>query len=135
MYRQQVNNIIEMLGAKDVPQIEVMNKIDLSDYTQRIDLAHAGTPTRAWLSAHTGDGIEQLLEHLGENFAKSIFSGLLTLPAKKARLRAKLYEDKAIQSETSSPEGEYLLEVKIQQHRLDALLHDENITLEQITNS
>ena len=135
MYRQQVNNIIEMLGAKDVPQIEVMNKIDLSDYTQRIDLAHAGTPTRAWLSAHTGDGIEQLLEHLGENFAKSIFSGLLTLPAEKARLRAKLYEDKAIQSETSSPEGEYLLEVKIQQHRLDALLHDENITLEQITNS
>jgi GTP-binding protein HflX len=133
MYRQEVNNVIEMLGAKDIAQIEVMNKIDLSDYSQRIDPAHAGTPARTWLSAHTGDGVRQLLEYLGEIFAKSIFSGLLTLPPEKARLRAKLYEDKAIKNETISATGEYLLEVKIQQHRLDTLLHNENITLDQIT--
>jgi len=132
MYRQQVNDVIEMLGAKQVTQIEVMNKIDLSEYTQRIDLAHAGTPTRVWLSAHTGEGIETLLKHLGEMFAKEIFSGVLTLPPEKARLRAKLYQDNAIVNESISATGEYLLEVNIQQRRLNALLEDEKMNLEQI---
>jgi GTP-binding protein HflX len=132
MYRQQVNDVIEMLGAKQVPQIEIMNKIDLSEYTQRIDLQHAGTPTRIWLSAQTGNGIEALLEHLGDLFAKEIFSGVLTLPPEKARLRAKLYQDNAIINETTSSTGEYLLDIKIQQRRLNTLLEDEKMTLEPI---
>lgn len=135
MYRQQVNDVIEMLGAKDVPQIEVMNKIDLSDYTVRIDPAHSGTPTRAWLSAHTGEGIEQLLDYLGETFAENIFSGQLTLPPDKTRLRARLYEDKAILTESISPLGEYLLTIKIHQQRLQKLLHEEKISLEQLTDN
>ncbi len=134
MYRQEVNNVIEMLGAKNVPQIEVMNKIDLSDYTVRIDPAHSGEPTRVWLSAHTGDGVESLLDFLGETFAKDIFSGQLTLLPQQSRLRARLYEDKAILSESISSIGEYLLEVKIHQRRLQKLLQKENITLEQITD-
>lgn len=134
IYRQEVNTVIEMLGAKNVPQIEVMNKIDLSDYTVRIDPAHSGKPARAWLSAHTGDGIKPLLDFLGETFAKNIFSGQLTLSPQQSRLRARLYEDKAILSESISSTGEYLLEVKIHQRRLQQLLQEENITLEQITD-
>jgi GTP-binding protein HflX len=132
MYREQVNDVIEMLGAKKVTQIEVMNKIDLSEYTQRIDLGHAGTPSRIWLSAHTGDGIETLLEHLGDLFAKEIFSGGIILPPEKARLRAKLYQDNAIIKERTSATGEYLLEIKIQQRRLNTLLEDEKMSLEHI---
>lgn len=133
MYRQQVNDVIEMLGAKKVPQVEIMNKIDLSDYTQRVDLAHADEPTRIWVSAQTGEGVESLLDHLGERFAKAIFSGLLILPPEKARLRARLYEENAVQQESISSTGSYLLEVKIQQHHLDTLLQEEDMTLEQIT--
>lgn len=133
MYRQQVNYVIEMLGAKKVPQIEVMNKIDLSDYTQRIDPAHADEPTRIWLSAQTGDGIKPLLDYLGKRFAKEIFSGLLTLAPEKSRLRAKLYDIKAVKEESTSLSGEYLLNVNIQQHRLNTLLQEENLILEEIT--
>ena len=133
MYRQQVNDVIHMLGAKDVPQVEVMNKIDLSEHTMRVDIAHAGTPSRAWLSAHTGKGVEELLSFLGESFADSIFSGLLTLHPSNSRLRAKLYADEAILKESISEKGEYLLEVKIHQRRLDNLLRDENIELKNIT--
>ncbi len=132
MYRQQVNDVIDMLGAKDVPQLEVMNKIDLSDYTMRIDPAHSGSPARAWLSAQTGEGVEQLLDFLGETFAKEIFSGQLRLSPNKSRLRAKLYEDKAILNESISATGEYLLKVKIHQQRLQQRLNEENISLEQI---
>jgi len=135
MYRQQVNDVIRMLGAQDVPQIEVMNKIDLSEYTMLVDPAHAGTPTRAWLSAQTGEGIEELVNFLGENFAESIFSGIITLPPSNSRLRAKLYANEAILSESISTKGEYILEIKIHQRHLDKLLHNENISLEQVTNT
>ena len=135
MYRQQVNDVIHMLGAKNVPQVEVMNKIDLSKHTMRIDPKHAGTPSRVWLSAHTGEGVDELLEFLGKIFAKHVFEGTLTLPPSKSRLRAKLYADNAVINESTSEKGEYLLEVKIHQRRLDSLLNDENITLEQITDT
>jgi len=133
MYRQQVNDVINMLGAKDVPQIEVMNKIDLSEHTMRIEAAHAGTPSRAWLSAQTGNGVTELLDLLGKTFADNIFSGMLTLHPSNSRLRAKLYASEAILNESISKTGEYLLEVKIHQRHLDKLLHDESIELEHIT--
>ncbi|MCK5902819.1 MAG: GTPase HflX [Cocleimonas sp.] len=133
MYRQQVNEVIRQLGAEDVPQIEVMNKIDLSEHTMRIDPHHSGVPTRAWLSAHTAHGVDALLDFLGKRFAKAIFSGTITLAPRHARLRAKLYEDHAIISEQSSPQGDYLLTLKIHQYRLKQLLDQENIKLENIT--
>lgn len=134
MYKQQVNEVIEMLGAENIPQIEVMNKIDLSKQRMRIDEAHADYPARAWLSAQSGEGIPELLDFLGHYFAKTIFTGQLTLTADKARLRAKLYADNAVENESISEIGEYQLQVKIHQQRLEKLLADEQIMLEQIAD-
>lgn len=135
MYRQEVNNVIQILGAEKVPQIEVLNKIDLSEYTARTDPAHAGNPDRIWLSAHSGEGVNELLNFLGKKFAKTIFIGQLTLPANKARLRAKLYNGNAIIKESISPEGNYLIDVKIHQRSLETLLREEGMDLEQVSST
>ena len=131
-YREQVNNVIHELGAEDVPQLEVMNKIDLTDQEPHVDEEHSGLPSRVWLSAMNGEGIPDLLEKLSEIFAKNVFKGKLRLHPALARLRAQLYEDDAIINESISEKGEYLLEVCIQQRRLDAMLGKEEITLDQL---
>ena len=131
-YREQVNNVIHELGAEDVPQIEVMNKIDLTEQAAHIDEGHNGLPTRIWLSSLTGEGLPKLYEKLAEVFSKNVFKGNLRLHPALARLRSQLYEDDAVVSEVISEKGEYLLDVVIQQRRLDAMLGKEELTLEQV---
>jgi len=132
-YREQVNNVIRELGAENVPQLEVMNKIDLTEQVAHYDDEHSGLPARVWLSAVTAEGIPELLEKLSEVFAKNVFKGQLRLHPALARLRAQLYEDDAIVTEKISEKGEYLLEVCVQKRRLDAMLDREELSLEQLT--
>ncbi len=132
-YREQVNNVIGELGAENVPQLEVMNKIDLTEQVAHYDDEHSGLPARVWLSAVTAEGIPELLEKLSEVFAKNVFKGQLRLHPALARLRAQLYEDDAIVTEKISEKGEYLLEVCVQKRRLDAMLDREELSLEQLT--
>ncbi len=131
-YREEVNKVIRALGADDVPQLEVMNKIDLTEQSAHFDEEHDGLPARVWLSAVTGEGIPELLEKLSDIFAKNVFKGHLKLHPALARLRAQLYEDEAVVEEVISEKGEYLIEVCIQQRKLDTILAKEELTLEQL---
>ena len=131
-YREQVNNVIHALGAEEVPQLEVMNKIDLTEQVAHSDEAHGGLPARVWLSAVSGEGIPLLLEKLADNFADTVFNGNLRLHPALARLRAQFYEDDSVVSESISDKGEYLLDICIQQRRLDSILAKEELTLDQL---
>ncbi len=131
-YREQVNNVIDELGAQDVPQLEVMNKIDLTEQVAHVDDAHNGLPARVWLSAISGEGLPGLLEKLSDIFAKNVYKGHLRLHPALARLRSRLYEEDAVIKETISEKGEYLLDVCIQQRRLDTMLEKEALTIEQL---
>ncbi len=132
-YKDEVNSVIKTLGADNVPQIEVMNKIDLVENTSaHIDEAHNNVPARVWLSALTGEGLEDLAKILAETFAEDIFQGNLRLSPSMARLRAQFYEMDAIKKETISEKGEYLLDVSIQKRRLKELLRNEGVSLESL---
>jgi len=66
---QHVNAVLEEIGAEEVPQLIVCNKIDLlDDRTPRIDRDENGRAVRVWLSAHTGEGIDLLRQVLTEYF-------------------------------------------------------------------
>jgi GTP-binding protein HflX len=131
-FREQVNNVIQELGAEDVQQVEVMNKIDLTEQEPHVEEGHNGLPARVWLSSLTGEGLDALSETIAAIFAKNTFRGKLRLHPALARLRAQLYEDEAVVSESISDKGEYLLDVVIQQRRLDTMLGKEELTLEQV---
>lgn len=132
LYREQVNKVIAEIGADKVPQIEVMNKIDLGGQTPHIEEGDGVNPTRIFVSAQQGLGLDLLLEYLGNYFAGQMFRGELTLQPQHARLRAKLYTDKAIQQETVTDEGNFRLEVVIDQRRLDQYLREENLTMDDL---
>jgi len=131
-YREQVNKVIHELGAEDVPQLEVMNKIDLNEQLPHTEEGRNGQPSRVWLSALSGEGIPQLLDKLSDIFAKNVYKGNLRLHPALARMRAQLYAENAIVEENISDKGEYILEVCIQKRRLDKMLEKEELTIEQL---
>ncbi len=68
-YMDQVNRVLKEIGADDIPQIEVYNKIDQVDgVSPRIDFDKEGRPCRVWLSAQSGEGVELLTQALTQHF-------------------------------------------------------------------
>jgi GTP-binding protein HflX len=131
-YREQVNNVIHELGAENVTQIEVMNKIDLTEQSVHIEDAHNGVPARIWLSSLTGEGLTELYDVLAQNFSDQVFKGQLILHPALARLRSFFYENDAVIEEKISGKGEYLMNICIQKRLMDSVLEKEGLNLEQL---
>lgn len=62
----QVNKVLEEIGARDVRQVLVWNKIDLTEASPGVDRDEYGTIARVRLSARSGEGLELLRESLAE---------------------------------------------------------------------
>ena len=133
MYRSEVNKVLAQIDAEKITQIEIMNKIDLdSDQIPRIEIAHGDVPTRVWLSAQTGEGVELLKQHLSEAFGKQLFQDRIILTPRYARLRAKLYEENAVNHETIDEKGNYQLKIVIQKRLFKKILANEGISLDAL---
>ncbi|HEX5353310.1 MAG TPA: ribosome rescue GTPase HflX [Rhodanobacteraceae bacterium] len=100
-----VNGVLEEIGAGDVPQLMVYNKIDLLGAVARIDRDAAGVPAAVWLSAAAGDGLELLRQTLGERLAGTRVHAELHLPPRAGRLRARLIELGAVKAERYDEDG------------------------------
>ncbi|MGV6808956.1 MAG: ribosome rescue GTPase HflX [bacterium] len=131
-YRVQVDAVLQEIGADQVPQIEVMNKIDLLDQAPRVEPAHDGLPARVWVSAQQDLGIDALLEQLSLVFAQQIFQGQLRLAPHQAKLRALLYAEHAIKQESIEDDGSFLLDIHIQQSHLERLLNTMSLSLDDL---
>jgi hypothetical protein len=71
----------------------------------RIDPDHEGAPRGVWLSAATGEGLDLLKHAIGERLAGSRVHAELRLPPRAGRLRARLIELGAVESECYDDEG------------------------------
>ncbi|TAM61694.1 MAG: GTPase HflX [Rhodanobacter sp.] len=125
-----VDNVLEEIDAGDVPQLHVMNKIDLIDAdligadvaaggdpaatpdrsprtrtAPRIDRDADGKPVRVWLSAATGAGLDLLRQALGELLGGERLQCALQLPLSAGRLHARLKAAGAICGETVDEHG------------------------------
>ena len=56
----EVNKVLEEIGAKDIPQLLVFNKIDLEGRSPFITCAEDGAPKAVGISAANGEGIDLL---------------------------------------------------------------------------
>ncbi len=132
LYCEQVQKVLREIGADNVPQIEVMNKIDLIDQSPRVIEAHDNIPTRIYLSAQNNLGLDLLQEELSKIFAGKLFDGILKIPPKFGKIRAILYQEKAIMHEDISDKGEFLLQTKIQKNYLKRILRQEGLRLDDL---
>lgn len=63
---EQVNLVLAEIGADRLPQILVLNKIDLSGLPPRVERDEYGRISRVWLSAQSGEGVDLLRSALSE---------------------------------------------------------------------
>ena len=103
-----VNSVLEEIGAGDVPQLSVMNKVDLVDTDPRVDRGADGKPRQVWLSAATGAGLDGLRVALGELLGGERIRAGLELPLSAGRLHARLKAAGAIASEAVDELGWHL---------------------------
>ncbi|MBB3231018.1 ribosome rescue GTPase HflX [Halomonas stenophila] len=109
----QVEGVLDEIGALDVPTLKVMNKIDLLDSAPRIERDGEGRPEVVWLSAQQDRGLELLEQALSECLADDIIDFDVTLAPEQGRLRAGLHELGAVREERFDDQGRTLLEVRL----------------------
>lgn len=123
-----VNTVLEEIGADDRLQLKVFNKIDrVPSRLAGVDKDQDGNTTAVWMSAQTGDGVELLMETVGQLLAEDMVEQTLRLSTDLARLRAKLYEQKAIICERHCDDGSSEVELRLAKADLLRLLSAENL--------
>jgi GTP-binding protein HflX len=129
---EQVNQVISEIGAEDVPQIEVYNKIDEhGELSARIEMDETGFPKRVWLSAKTGEGIEGLLDAITTFIRSKVQHHSLNIPASAGKLRAHLFNMGVVRSEEYGEKGGWMMEVDMESHRLDQIFRESGLELSQ----
>lgn len=130
---EQVNEVLAQIGAEDVPQIEIFNKIDLMpDIRPGLERDEHGRLIRAWVSATTGAGLDELRLALAEVCYPDIVEGELAVPAGAGRLRARLFELGAVRGERYTESGECLLSVTVPRGDLERLCRQEGVASERL---
>ncbi|HIV55830.1 MAG TPA: GTPase HflX [Candidatus Anaerobiospirillum stercoravium] len=111
---EAVNAVLGQIGADQVPTLLVFNKSDLKDDVAiGIVRNEAGRPVRVNVSAKTQAGLDDLVQAVAELLALDQCEFELRLGYQDGKLRASLYELKAIQSSSYDEQGQEHLKVAL----------------------
>ena len=124
----QVNNVLSEIDADGIPTIMVFNKIDLIDGQAKVKRNDRGLIDRVWLSAHSGEGIDLLLNAIKEHLSLLHTRCKISLPARNGRLRATLYQKSLIKSEVIDDDGSFCLELELSPADLGWLKKQDDIS-------
>ncbi len=118
---RQVDAVLGEIGAGDIPQLLVFNKIDRIEGAQaRRDAPEPGNGDagdalpggtvgvgreRVWISARDGLGLDLLQEALSQRLAQRRIVAELALPPEAGRLRARLHQLDAVRAESQDEHG------------------------------
>jgi GTP-binding protein HflX len=128
-YIEQVNSVLDQIGAGDLPQLAIYNKIDKLDLEPRIECDAAGRPTQVWISAaHAADqaaghgaGIALLHQAIAARLNLDVQRQWLRLPPSAGALRARLYAGQVVREERIESDGSVKLLVELPALELAAM--------------
>jgi len=130
---ERVNEVLNEIGAGDIPVLKIYNKIDLVDGVEpRIERNGDGKPLAIWLSAKDNIGIDLLPLALRELLGHDQVHGKCTLGHELGRFRAQLFEAGAVLEEIIQDDGRSLLEVRLPQAEWLRLLKASGLTSKQV---
>src|SRR5690606_4950855 len=86
-----------------------------------------GKPVRAWVSARTGAGIDELLTAISELIGGDMFSTTLTLTPAQGKQRARLYRLGVVKNEGSAENGDALIQIQMPRVDLMRLITEEQL--------
>ncbi|MCB1868200.1 MAG: GTPase HflX [Gammaproteobacteria bacterium] len=122
----EVNDVLAQIGANEIPQIEIYNKIDLIEgAAPAVERDQDGQIRRIWLSAASGEGMDLLMQGLTEFFGRERVQKVIQLAPADGRLRARLFELGLVLSEQLTDEGGWEIEVELSRKSFERLILQE----------
>lgn len=109
----QVQEVLTEIGAEDIPQLQVFNKLDLLEQLPRVERNADGLPVRVWLSAATGAGTDLLLQAIAELVGQDMVAEEVHLIPNQGSLRAAFYSMGAVEAEDYDDNGVARLSVRL----------------------
>ena len=120
---EQVLEVLQEIGAEDLPILEIYNKVDLLEGVEpQIQRNADGKPERVWVSARDKLGLELIDKAIAELLGDDLFIGTLRLKQDLARIRAQFFALNAVQNEEHDEEGASVLQVRLSRVELNRLL-------------
>lgn len=128
---EAVEAVLKEIGA-DVPTLRVYNKIDLSGEDAKIIYREPHQPERVYVSAHAELGLDLLRQAVQECLMGQLQQFDLLLKPAYGKLRTQLYALNVIQSEQHNEQGEIQLSVIIAPHKLEQLIKQAHLPIDEI---
>ncbi|MBB6520676.1 ribosome rescue GTPase HflX [Pseudoteredinibacter isoporae] len=128
---EAVDEVLDEIGAGEIPALKIMNKIDLLGLEPRIDRDDQGQPVAVWLSAHSGEGVDLLLQAIAERVGRDMIHEVYSMAgvemAASGRLRSRFYANNAVINESYDDAGAMHLELRMPRNDFRRILAAENL--------
>ncbi|HEY1283350.1 MAG TPA: ribosome rescue GTPase HflX [Steroidobacteraceae bacterium] len=125
----QVNGVLAEIGADQIPQVLVYNKIDRLEIAPRVDRDADGRALAVWISAAQRTGLDLLETTIAERLSRRARRARLKMPASAGALRSRLYAAGAVRTEAPSEDGSFDLGVELPDVELVALAHTPGVQI------
>jgi GTPase len=125
----QVREVLRGIGAGEIPELVVFNKIDLSGASPRIVQGAGGAVVSVSVSAATGLGLAELRDILARAVRPNQVRRTLHLELRAAAIRSDLYERNAVRAERQCEDGSWELAVELDLTEVAKLLGREGVNL------
>lgn len=121
----EVETVLDEIGASDLPQLRVFNKVDLLEQAPRLLRDEQGVPQAVYLSARDASGLDLLEQALRERLQSSIFEGDIELAPAQGKLRAALFAIGAVTAEAFTDSGGSVLSIRLPEKEWQRLQHQQ----------
>ena len=120
LHMEQVDSVLETIGAREVPRLLVYNKIDLCPaLSPKVDRNDDHHPRRVLISSTKNLGISELMNAIAELLGRDFVIQEITLTARQSKQRAQLYDRDAVLAENIDEDGNYHLTVRLPRNEVE----------------
>jgi GTP-binding protein HflX len=126
----QVREVLAGIGAGEIRELKVFNKIDLMGTEgPRIVIGADGVPAQAWVSAQSGAGLIELREAIAQAVRPNQVRRTLHLDMLAAAVRSDLYRREAVRAERQCDDGSWELDIEIDPAEMAKILGSRGVML------
>ncbi len=125
----QVREVLTQIGAGELRELTVFNKIDLAGEPPRTIEGADGIATQAWVSAATGAGLYPLRTALARAVRPNQVRRVLHLELSAGAVRSNLYLREAVRTEWQCEDGSWDIEIELEAAELAKILGAAGVSL------
>jgi GTP-binding protein HflX len=131
----QVREVLRGIGAGEIRELRVFNKIDLSGDKARSIEGADGVAKQVWASAASGEGLDMLREALARAVRPNQVRRTFHLQLQAAAVRSELYQRNAVRAERQCEDGSWDMDVELDMTEVAKLSGAKGVNLLEVPRS